>query len=389
MLFDMAWMGIPFIHNSEHLKHVSCFERYYYPNNKISHAYECLKHIDEDYKSGKGWFDLENIQNFRKWVLEYHSCLNPKIVEEFSQTIDNLFKMPKQHAKEVKKEKYYLMFTDFWPDFNNSYNFFSLLIENTKKDLDVVCCGEADMPHGVQPDAIVFSAFGETWKKYPNVPKIYYTGENTPPLSESSIKLNLGFSHADMVSDAYLRFPLWILEIDWFNCDKERISNPKPIPLEDCTTVNFNALSKKKKFCAFVVSNPNNPVRNLAFEWLYSYKPIDSGGRLFNTIGDSLFAGGGGGGGELKKFEFYKDYKFCLTYENSSSQGYVTEKVLHAKAAGCIPIYWGDPKIERDFNINGMIDARDIRTREELIAAVKAVDENDEEYYTKTVVIIK
>jgi GR25 family glycosyltransferase involved in LPS biosynthesis len=428
MLFDLAWFGIPFIHNSEALNSISCFERYYYPNNKISVGVEKLGLMHEDFVGGRGWFSLENLQETRKKLLESFTPMNTSIIEAYKTRLDALHKVeavktptevvktptevvntptevvktptevvntPTEVVKTVtdeplpelnvseSKRKYYIMFSDFWPDFNNSYNFFSLLIENTKKDLDVVCCGEAEMQHGVQPDAIVFSAFGETWKKYPNVPKIYYTGENTPPLSESSIKLNLGFGHADMVSDAYLRFPLWILEIDWFNCDKERISNPKPIPLEDCTNVNFNALSRKKKFCAFVVSNPNNPVRNLAFEWLYSYKPIDSGGRLFNTIGDSLFAGGGGGGGELKKFEFYKDYKFCLTYENSSSQGYVTEKVLHAKAAGCIPIYWGDPKIERDFNINGMIDARDIRTREELIAAVKAIDENDEEYIKK------
>lgn len=385
MLFDLAWFGIPFIHNSEVLNRITCFERYYYPNNKISVAVDKLNTMHEDFVSGKGWFSLDNLQQVRKDILERFTCMNTSVVQSYKNRLDALQSPVEEEVLPVinveTKRKYYIMFSDFWPDFDNSYNFFSLLIENTKKDLDVVCCGESDLPSGILPDAIVFSAFGDTWKKYPTVPKIYYTGENSPPIIEESIKLNLGFSHSDMVTDSYLRFPLWILEIDWFNCNKERISNPKPIPLEDCTSVDFS--KKKNKFCAFVVTNPNNPVRNLAFEWLYTYKPIDSGGRLFNTIGDQLFAGGGGGGGELKKYEFYKDYKFCLTYENSSSQGYVTEKVLHAKAAGCIPIYWGDPKIERDFNINGMIDARNIHTKEELIAAVKAIDENHEEYMKK------
>jgi len=385
MLFDLAWFGIPFIHNSEVLNSIACFERYYYPNNKISVGVDKLNLMHDDFINGKGWFSLENIQEIRKDILEKFTCMNTSIVEAYKNRLDALESPVKEETLPIlqveTKRKYYIMFSDFWPDFDNSYNFFSLLIENTKHDLDVVCCGESELPSGIQPDAIVFSAFGDTWRKYPTVPKIYYTGENSPPLNDVSVKLNLGFGHTDMVNDSYLRFPLWILEIDWFNCDKERISNPKPIPLEDCTNVDFSR--KKNKFCAFVVTNPNNPVRNLAFEWLYTYKPIDSGGRLFNTIGDQLFAGGGGGGGELKKYEFYKDYKFCLTYENSSSQGYVTEKVLHAKAAGCIPIYWGDPKIERDFNINGMIDARNIHTKEELIAAVKAIDENDEEYNKK------
>ena len=378
MLFDMAWMGIPFIHNSEHLKHVSCFERYYYPNNKISHAYECLKHIDEDYKSGKGWFDLENIQNFRKWVLENHSCLNPKIVEQFSQTLDNLFKTPKVETKEIKKEKYYLMFTDFWPDFNPSYNFFTLLLDSVKHGLDIEYVSQNTIPSGTKPNAIIFAPFGEQWKNYPNVPKIHYTGENTMPVAEESVKLNLCFQHSDMVSDNYLRFPLWLLEIDWFGCDVEKICNPKPIPLERFTKV-FPE-EKKEKFCAFIVSNPTNDLRNNAFFWLNEYKPVDSAGRLFNTVGPNLFAGGGGGGGELKKHEFLKKYKFCFAFENSSSQGYVTEKLIHAKAAGCIPIYWGDPKVERDFDPKSFIDARKIRSKEDLVELVKEIDTDEEKY---------
>ena len=166
-----------------------------------------------------------------------------------------------------------------------------------------------------------------------------------------------------------------MLEIDWFGCDKEKIANPKPISIDSCTQVGSTAT--RKKFCAFVVTNPCNPVRNSAFHWLSKYKQVDSAGRLFNNVGDVIFAGRGGGGGELKKFEFLRDYKFCLAYENSSSQGYTTEKFLHAKAAGCIPIYWGDPKVDRDFDLAGFIDARGFTTPEELINAVRKMDTDD------------
>jgi alpha(1,3/1,4) fucosyltransferase len=389
MLFDLAWCGIPFIHNSEVLNSITSFDRYYYPNNKISIGVEKLKQMDADLSDRKGWFSIENLQQVRKQILDKYTCVNSQNLIAYNNRIIEIQNSKIEIVPNIKivetseKKTFYLMFCDFWPDFNNSYNFFSLLLNSVPKDFNLVCCGENELPDGVTPNAIVYTMFGETHKKYPNVPKIYFTGENSSPVNEPSVKLNLGFGHSDMVSDTYLRFPLWILEIDWFNCDKERISNPKPIPLERCTNVYYDELKRKKKFCAFIVSNPTNPVRNKAFEWINEYKDVDSAGRLFNTVGNVLFAGPGGGGGELRKLEFLKDYKFCISYENSSSPGYVTEKLLHAKAAGCIPIYWGDPKVERDFNTNGFIDARNIHTKEELIAAVKAIDENNLEYIKK------
>ena len=402
MLLDLAWCGIPFIHNSQALNDITCFERYYYPNNKISVGVEKLHLMNSDLAENKGWFSFENLQNVRKNMLERFTCMNGGIIQAYKNKLDLLFERKdsgsqisvsetsepfpilKVSALETStKKKFYLMFCDFWPDFNNSYNFFSLLLDSVPKDFDLICCGENELPAGVIPNAIVYTMFGETHKKYPSVPKIYFTGENSPPVQEESVKLNLGFAHTDMVNESYLRFPLWILEIDWFNCDKERISNPKPIPLDRCINVKFDELPRKKKFCAFIVSNPTNPIRNKAFEWINDYKDVDSAGRLFNTMGGILFAGPGGGGGELRKHEFLKDYKFCIAYENSSSSGYVTEKLLHAKAAGCIPIYWGDTRVERDFDTSGFIDARNIHTKEELIEAVKAIDTNDAEYLKK------
>jgi len=395
MLFDLAWSGIPFVHNSENLNSIASFERYYYPNNKISIGVDKLKLMNEDLATKAGWFSLENLQQVRRDILEKYTCVNSSTIQAYKNKLDSisknlpvekvlpLEKVSVEKKKEKEKEKFYLMFCDFWPDFNNSYNFFSLLLDSVPKDFDLICCGEDELPSGVIPNAIIYTLFGETHKKYPTTPKIFYTGENSPVVSEESVKLNLGFAHADMVSESYLRFPIWITEIDWFNCDKERISNPKPIPLERCVNVHFDELPRKKKFCAFIVTNPTNPIRNKAFEWINDYKDVDSAGRLFNTVGDVLFAGPGGGGGEIRKLEFLKDYKFCIAYENSSSSGYVTEKLLHAKAAGCIPIYWGDTRVERDFNVDGLIDARNIRTKEELIAAVKDIDTSDSEYLRK------
>jgi GR25 family glycosyltransferase involved in LPS biosynthesis len=73
-----------------------------------------------------------------------------------------------------------------------------------------------------------------------------------------------------------------------------------------------------------------------------------------------------------------KDYKFCLTYENSKGEGYITEKFLAAKAAGCVPIYWGDLNVTRDFPEGSFIDANNLDSAEKLVEAVRKMDENPE-----------
>jgi GR25 family glycosyltransferase involved in LPS biosynthesis len=221
-------------------------------------------------------------------------------------------------------------------------------------------------------DVHIFGPFGSDWLSInSSVPKVHFTGENTGPIEHPSIKLNIGYKN---LTTNYLRMPLWMFEIDLFGADLEKIRNPLPLPLDTCTTVN---LQTRSKFCSFVVSNPKNLVRNEAFHTLSKYKPVDSAGRLFNNVGSEIFAGLGGGGGELKKHEFLKDYKFCLCYENEIGDGYVTEKILHAKAAGCVPIYWGSSDVVKDFDPRGFIHITD---PSELVAKVKEIDEDDDKW---------
>ena len=47
------------------------------------------------------------------------------------------------------------------------------------------------------------------------------------------------------------------------------------------------------------------------------------------------------------KHETLTKFKFTFCYENTSLPGYCTEKVIDALVAGCIPIYLGDPYMER------------------------------------------
>jgi alpha(1,3/1,4) fucosyltransferase len=394
-LLDAAWTGIPLIHNSPLLNDLSGtgIETGYYHENSITDFVKAVAAIHESLANGRGIFRPNGLERIQKEITSRWTPVAPVVQEGWKIAMASIpsglpVPVPSTSFVSVRPvlEEFVVLFTDMWDSFHPDYNMFLLMLQEASKHFDkkirILGKGEKDL-EGKRPNVLLFGPFGSNWKKpeYKDIPKIHYTGENTEPVRGEKVFLNLGYQHADFIDETYVRLPLWMLEIDWFGANLERIENPKPLPIDRVTQIYPEEISEKKKFCAFVVTNPMNPVRNSAFHSLSKYKKVDSAGRLFNNIGSEIFSDiGGGGGGERKKLEFLKSYKFCLAYENASCQGYTTEKYLHAKAAGCIPIYWGDPKFERDFDIAGCIDARDFTTPEQLIEAVKKMDENPSLY---------
>ena len=393
-LLDAVWSGIPMVHNSLWLKDLtgSGYDELYYPDNEIVAGGKALLALEEQWNTRRGVFSTESRNKTRQEILLRISPYSVKVCDRYKDIVSKLdssvpfvsIAAAPTPVSTKSPRTLNIIFTDMWDDFNAEYNMFTLMLNEAGRHLDTPLRVKGRTLKDIGTDSIdlcIFGPFGETWTTLnKSIPKVHYTGENSQILQEETIKLNIGYQHSDFKDQEYLRIPLWMLEIDWFGCDKQRIVNPKPLPIDSCTQVYKDEMLTRKKFCAFVVTNPCNPIRNNSFHWLSKYKRVDSAGRLFNNVGDAIFAGLGGGGGELKKFEFLKDYKFCLAYENSSSQGYTTEKFLHAKAAGCIPIYWGDPKVERDFDKAGFIDARTIQSEQQLIEAVKRIDEDPELY---------
>ena len=77
--------------------------------------------------------------------------------------------------------------------------------------------------------------------------------------------------------------------------------------------------------------------------------------------------------------EFSRDYRFALCPEVKSHPGYCTEKILHAFAGGCIPIYWGDPTVTNDFNEKAFINGNG-KSIDEIIAEVMEIENNPEKW---------
>ena len=124
----------------------------------------------------------------------------------------------------------------------------------------------------------------------------------------------------------------------------------------------------KTKFCCMVVSNPNSKKRLEFFKNLSEFKQVDSGGAVLNNIG-----------GRVKnKLEFIKDYKFVIAFENSSYEGYTTEKILEPISMNCIPIYWGNKLVDKDFNPKRFINYDSFKNEKELFEKLTEIENNIE-----------
>jgi hypothetical protein len=76
-----------------------------------------------------------------------------------------------------------------------------------------------------------------------------------------------------------------------------------------------------------------------------------------------------------------KAYRFCLAYENSVEQGYLTEKLFDCFFAGCVPIYLGAPDVLDLVPANTFIDKRQFPTYEKLHDYISTMSGREYEGY--------
>ena len=106
--------------------------------------------------------------------------------------------------------------------------------------------------------------------------------------------------------------------------------------------------SYKPRFCCFIVSNPMCWQRNNFYEMLNQYKPVDSLGNYKRKLPIDIHVIPDRSSPEYSAL--ISQYKFMITFENTSLAYYNTEKILNALKVGTIPIYWGDPLIDAVYN---------------------------------------
>lgn len=225
------------------------------------------------------------------------------------------------------------------------------------------------------PDYLIFSVNSTDYLKY-NCVRIFYTAENLVP-DFNICDYAIGFHYIDF-GDRYIRYPLYLVdgfiayENDDYTNDLYRAIHKHERAKE--------AMKHKTDFCSFVYSN-SKALRNrqIIFEKLSEYKRVNSGGKYLNNIDRPV----------NNKLEFQLKHKFAIAFENTSTLGYTTEKIVHAFSADTVPIYWGNPLIGREFNekafINchklGLTENADDLIFEKIIERIKEIDQNDNLYY--------
>ena len=200
------------------------------------------------------------------------------------------------------------------------------------------------------------------------------TGEYYPPPMLNT-DYNISFS-PDSKNNFYLGLiPLNLYFEDLLSCQiPPFIKNNKEYP--------------KKRFCSFIYSNSNTQlfpdveIRNKFYNMLSEYKQVDSGGDAMNNTNELKDIEENLNNNYLAKMDFTKNYKFSITFENTSGAEYLTEKIWHAFLAGSIPIYWGCPNVNDFFNPASFINCHEYASFSDVIDKIKEID-NDPILYAK------
>jgi len=266
----------------------------------------------------------------------------------------------------LNKKKLKIYFADFWLNFQFQDNYFYHLL-NSHYEVEVTANNPDILFHSVDYYK------KEEYKKFENTKKIFFTGENIVPNLENT---NYSISFSENLGPKNYRLPLWVLFINWFNSKSSQLRDPSYlIPVQRLTSTSRSMVSHRPFFCSFIASKPLGKRVDFVPK-LNDVKKVHSLGRLYSNS----YLKATGRGDQKKKLNYMKLFRFNLAFENSISDGYVTEKILHSFYARSIPIYWGSEAVKSDFNPNAFINYSDYESDNELIHDVISINNNKERY---------
>lgn len=249
-------------------------------------------------------------------------------------------------------------YLDMWPGFDVKCNWFNLLFKNCSPDI------EFNFTNDITNANIIFaSSFGKSRYNINNSTaiKIFYTGENERP-DFSFADYSLTFDYASYDGRNF-RLPHWFLYINWWN---EPNFPHARISLDQLNrSWDFDEVYNRPNFCSIIIGNPVRNRLEIA-QTLNEYKPVHGFGRVFGKYYDGC------------KVRLLEKYRWNICFENSLYPGYITEKLLEAKVAGCVPIYYGDSSVTKDFNVRSFINYLNYDSPKHLLNHIKEIDGSSE-----------
>lgn len=85
------------------------------------------------------------------------------------------------------------------------------------------------------------------------------------------------------------------------------------------------------------------------------------------------------------KIEVLSGYKFCICFENTAADGYITEKIFDCLKARCVPVYWGAPNISKYIDKKCFIDYREFMDYEKLLNYLNSMSEATYNMYIESI----
>lgn len=245
-----------------------------------------------------------------------------------------------------------IWFADVWPTFDAKDNFLVAAIPDNV----------AVIYDAVNPDILFYSCFGETHLTYDCV-RVFFNGENIRP-DFNICDYAIGFDYLEF-EDRHLRLPLYLWEKQHVD---EVCQRRLPIRIDEM---------KAREFCNFIYSNGRaDPVRDRFFHKLNAERPVHSLGR--HLLNDDRLQKPKPDHSFYTKIDIARQFNFSLAFENSSTSGYTTEKIFDAFVARSIPIYWGNPRIEEEFNPKAFVNRHAFPDDESCIAYVLELAADDD-----------
>lgn len=214
-----------------------------------------------------------------------------------------------------------------------------------------------DVELSENPDYIIYNVNGKEYYKFDGI-RIFCTIEAICP-DFNLCDYGIGFEYLTY-GDRYFRFPNFCFQPELASSMRQKHTK-------------VMSGMEHREFCSFVYSNAAaDDMRVKLFEALSGYKRVDAGGKLLNNLEN--------GSPVSDKLLFESRHKFSIACENAAHPGYHTEKLAEAFAAGTIPIYWGDPKVEEVFNPKAFINCNAYPSIEAVVEKIWYLDSHSEEY---------
>lgn len=220
----------------------------------------------------------------------------------------------------VRSSSLRISFSGFWPDMDPTNCQLLDLIMAASPGVRVEPVGLSD-----SPDIAIYSCYGDnpcTFQFTEDCDRWLFLGENVRP-EYFNYDFSLSFDPSEYGGrNTYL--PLWMLEIDWFRkCYPDRI----PITLNSFTRPRMVDYSNRSDALVYIGNN-SEPMREFILGQLERLGiPVERYGSQSRPVAN--------------KQKLLESYKLTLAFENSYYPGYMTEKLLHAHAAGTACLYWG------------------------------------------------